>query len=377
MGVRGLPKQLHESGGVAGSSLNDTGKSTHVDFLCRFFRLLNARAFKIVQHHAQTRTLSPQTEPVPELPLETEAEAAAGSNKRKNIADHSAPSNTPSPVDLPYDPEKTLDELIEDSIARLGYKDVYFGPDGLSPVGAKKDQETFRAVGFVLDDVLSKMFDKAHTVLHVDGHASEQKRLEHRRRNVTLKKSLAKLEKKAANGKTRSSKQLFRSCRNLYRLPRSMLDQDVLPVLIERRWQIHFCAYLADTCLARVCQDATEPDSVIIVTSDSDLIAYEGIQNVMMPMGKSHELQEFNKKKLLEHLDMPSDQHLLLACIVTSNDYVQNIPYFGLLTNCEIVREIDMSQLPPLGSLENDARAKAMMPYVQEYLREVQNRLET
>ncbi|KAF9111577.1 hypothetical protein BGX30_007561, partial [Mortierella sp. GBA39] len=376
MGARGLPKQLHECGGAAGCSCKDTGKPTHVDFLCRFFRLLNARAFKVVQHHAKTSTLSPQTKSVPELPLETEA--AAGSKKRKNTSEHHPSTNTPSPVaQVPFDRHQTLDEMIEKSIVDLGYKDLFLSSDGLSPVGTEKDQEIFRAVGFVLDDVLSKMFDKARTVLHVDGRASEQKRGEHRRRNATLKKSLDKLQKKVANVKTRSSKELFRSCRNLYRLPRSMLEQDVLPVLTELGWQIHFCAYQADTCLAKVCQDATEPDSITIVTSDSDLMVYEAIQNVMMPVGKTHELQGFNKKKLLEHLDLPSDQHFLLACIVTSNDYVQNIPYFGLLTNCEIVRDIDLSELPPLGSLENDDRAKAMMPYVQGYLCAVQDRLET
>ncbi|KAG0271509.1 hypothetical protein BGZ95_000668 [Linnemannia exigua] len=97
----------------------------------------------------------------------------------------------------------------------------------------------------------------------------------------------------------------------------------------------------------------------------------------MMPLGKAHELQGFRKEKLLEHLDLPTDEHLLLACIITFNDHVQNIPYFDLLINCEIVWNIDLSELPPLGSLENDDRAKVMMPYVQKYLRAVHNRLET
>jgi hypothetical protein len=184
-------------------------------------------------------------------------------------------------------------------------------------------------------------------VLHVDGRASEQKRLEHQRRNKTLKKSLDKLQNQVSNTK-RGSRQHFRSCRTLYRLPRDILDQDVLSVLQDDLgWNIHHCLYQADTCLARVCQDATDPNSIIIVTSDSDLIVYEAVKDVMMPVGKSCDLHRVGKANLLEHLDLPSDQHFLLACIVTTNDYIQNIPYFGLLTNCEIIRNMDLSGFPP------------------------------
>lgn len=58
------------------------------------------------------------------------------------------------------------------------------------------------------------------------------------------------------------------------------------------------------------------------------------------------------------------------------NDYVKNIPYFGLLTNCDIVRGIDISALGPLGAMANNAeRASAIMPFIQLYLNEVKNRL--
>ncbi|GJJ75134.1 hypothetical protein EMPS_07492 [Entomortierella parvispora] len=78
----------------------------------------------------------------------------------------------------------------------------------------------------------------------------------------------------------------------------------------------------------------------------------------------------------MDHLDLPTEQHLLLACIVTTNDYVKNIPYFGLLTNCDIVRGMDLSALGPLGEMANNAeRAEAIMPFVQRYIDEVNRRL--
>lgn len=140
MGIHGLPKELHECGGIAGRSCKDTGKSTHVDFLCRFFRLLHARAFQIVQQRAKTGSDSTVVTPAPELQLETEM--TAGSRKRKNIAEHNPSPITPSLDNLiPFDPKRTLDELIEDSIVRLGYKNLFLNPDGLSPVGTEKDQQ--------------------------------------------------------------------------------------------------------------------------------------------------------------------------------------------------------------------------------------------
>jgi len=145
MGIRGLPKELHESGGVAGNSCKDAGKSTHVDFLCRFFRLLQARAFQILQQRIKTGSNSATETPAPELLLETEV--TARSRKRKNIAEHNPSSNTPSPdITIPFDAKRTLDELIKDSIDRLGYKKLFLNSDGLSPVDNKNQQVTYESV---------------------------------------------------------------------------------------------------------------------------------------------------------------------------------------------------------------------------------------
>ncbi|KAF9975922.1 hypothetical protein BGZ75_000360, partial [Mortierella antarctica] len=91
-----------------------------------------------------------------------------------------------------------------------------------------------------------------------------------------------------------------------------------------------------------------------------------------MPMGKQHILTTFTKAELLRELDLPSETHLLLAGLVTSNDYVRNIPYFGLGRNCDIVREMDLDGIEPLGPVEmNSARAASFGPVIEEYIRRV------
>ncbi|KAG0329389.1 hypothetical protein BGZ99_002100, partial [Dissophora globulifera] len=370
MGIRGLPKALRESGPIAGHSCKDAKKPTHVDFLALFFRLLQSKAFQILQRDVKACSNSATSTPVPELQLETEV--TAGSRKRKNVAEYS-----PSSIDRPirFAPEQTVAESIEDAITRFGHGSLFLSPDGLSSVETKSDQQTFRAIGYVLDGVLSNKFNKDLTTLHVDGLASEQKRQEHQKRNQSLKKSIDSLKSKVDSPATKPRKQLFRTCRNLYRLPRHILCHDVLSVLEELGWPVHYCTHQADTCLAGVCQDNAS-DSIIIVTSDSDLMVYEGVQSLMMPVGRSRELMMFDKRKLLQHLGLKSEQHLLLACVVTSNDYVNNIPYFGLLTNCEVIRDIDLSALGPLGaSASNADRANAIMPFIQLYLDGVKDRL--
>ncbi|OAQ25845.1 hypothetical protein K457DRAFT_157893 [Linnemannia elongata AG-77] len=271
----------------------------------------HTRAFHILRQRVKTGSNSVTETPAPELQLEIEV--TARSRKRKDIAEHNPSSYTPSlDVTIPFDAKRTLDELIEDSIDRLGYKKVFLNPDGLSPVDMKS-QQTFRAIAFILDDIVSKAFDKKATVIRVDGSPSEQKRGEHRRRNKTLERSLNNLQTK----------------------------------------------------------DASDPDAVVVVTSDSDLMVYEGIRHIMMSVGKTRELQLFDKTKLLNRLDLPSEQHLLLACIVTSNEYVKNLPYFGLLRNCDIIRDFDLTSLGPLGgSRDNNYRAEALMPFIQQYLDE-------
>ena len=62
---------------------------------------------------------------------------------------------------------------------------------------------------------------------------------------------------------------------------------------------------------------------------------FEGIWNVVMPVGRSHELTRFSKTDLLSSLQIPSEGHLLIAGLVTKNDYFEGIPWFGIKRNLD------------------------------------------
>lgn len=135
MGIRGLPKALKESGAIAASSCKDSNKQTHVDFLAYFFRLLQSRAFKVLQNKPKAGYSSSTVTPDSEPQLETDPNV--GSRKRKNMTEHSSPSFDRC---IPFGPEQTMTELMEDAITRLDHKSLFLDSEGLSPTEAKKDQ---------------------------------------------------------------------------------------------------------------------------------------------------------------------------------------------------------------------------------------------
>ncbi|CAO3574865.1 unnamed protein product [Mortierella alpina] len=116
-------------------------------------------------------------------------------------------------------------------------------------------------------------------------------------------------------------------------------------------------------CIVNCFQAAQEQDSIRIVTRDSDLMVYEGIPSMIMPIGKDHSLTTFSKEDLLGKLDLPSEKHLVLAG-KTSNDYVQNIKHLGL------VLKLQDSNLEPIGAVErNTVRSASFGSFIGEYLR--------
>lgn len=108
-------------------------------------------------------------------------------------------------------------------------------------------------------------------------------------------------------------------------------------------WIAYECPHQADTHIASVCSDNSADDPVTVVTGDSDLIAYRGIWNVVMPVGRSHELTNFSKSDLLTSLNLPSEQHLLLAAIVTKNDYFGGVKWYGIKRNTDVIRDMELA----------------------------------
>ncbi|KAF9276322.1 hypothetical protein BGZ68_010091 [Mortierella alpina] len=99
---------------------------------------------------------------------------------------------------------------------------------------------------------------------------------------------------------------------------------------------------------------------------------YEGITSITVPIGRKHEMTTFTKVDLLKELDLPSEAHLLLAGLVTSNDYVVNIPYFGISRNCDIVRDMNLQDIGPFKSDKmNAARAASFGRIIEDYIKRV------
>jgi len=87
------------------------------------------------------------------------------------------------------------------------------------------------------------------------------------------------------------------------------MESEIFPGLMKLGWTLHRCLHQADTCLAQVCQQAADPSLLIFITRDSDIIVYEGVDTITMPVGKAHELMTVSKESLLNQLDLPSDKH--------------------------------------------------------------------
>ncbi|KAF9950829.1 hypothetical protein BGZ70_001218 [Mortierella alpina] len=331
MGVTSLAKLIKETDGRLATDLRDPGCQIHLDFLATYYHLLQSRCADILKSTcsrpaSSTSGLSEDFAQLdPMMPMDRQIQLI--------VDDHA-----PEEVFICH----------EKAIATTGY----------------------RSVGHLLHRVLGKCLEQETTVIHVDGDVSEQKRNERQSRAASLTQQLQDIRDTVDVPSIKNRKQIYRRCRNAYRVPRKLLEEEILQVLEDKGWTIHRCPFQADTCIANCFQVAQEQDSIRIVTRDSDLMLYEGIPSIIMPIGKDHALTTFSKEDLLSKLDLPSEKHLVLAGIVTSNDYVKNIKHLGLLRNCEIVREMNLANLEPIGAVERNAvRAASFHSYIGEYLR--------
>jgi hypothetical protein len=62
----------------------------------------------------------------------------------------------------------------------------------------------------------------------------------------------------------------------------------------------------------------------------------------LYPVGKSKIYTLFDKADILQVLDLPTANHLLLAAIVAGNDYTNGVKNFGLQRTCDLIRGMDL-----------------------------------
>lgn len=160
---------------------------------------------------------------------------------------------------------------------------------------------------------------------------------------------------------------VYIKCKNLYRVPPDTLKK-ILDGLKDLQWTVCSCPYQADTHIADLCRKDPNKD-VVILTKDSDLLVYEDVHSITMPRGRSYELTTFKKADVLESMDLPSARHLLLAAILSTNDYSRSIPWYGLSKNTDIVRGIKIDYEP---DSSDPHRVQVIKDAIQAYLARVE-----
>ncbi|KAF9358935.1 hypothetical protein BGX26_000541 [Mortierella sp. AD094] len=258
---------------------------------------------------------------------------------------------------------------------------LYMNDDGRSvteipPI--KSNVQSYRHIAHELSQMLS-MLDKEKTTLHFDGRPSIEKSSEREKRKAGVDKRVNALRKELSEPrwvKRAPPRRFYRQIRNIFRPP-PIATQEIMAELSIIEWRVCQCEFQADTCIALRCREGPEDDCVV-VTRDSDLICYEEISTVVMPVGPQHELTVFSKQVVMDHLELPSPLHLLLAAIVTTNDYSHGIRFNGIKTNCDRVRQIALVQEVGDGvALIEDKisnRVRIIEEGIQKYLSQIKGR---
>ncbi|KAG0375459.1 hypothetical protein BGX24_009062 [Mortierella sp. AD032] len=183
------------------------------------------------------------------------------------------------------------------------------------------------------------------TVLHWDGRPSLQKAKEHTNRRAKVAKESQVLQQtveqaRIVGGSRRKS--AFRRCRNLYRP-----TQEVTDAIIDELERVHHChicrcSFQSDTCIANHCAESSREDNIVVVSDDSDLICYRSVKQILYPVGKSKVCTLFDKADILQVLELPTDNHLLLAAIESGNDYTNGVKNIGLQRACDLIGGMDL-----------------------------------
>ncbi|KAF9542588.1 hypothetical protein EC957_001795 [Mortierella hygrophila] len=298
-------------------------KPVHTDVNGAYFRLIKARTFSVVEEYAS-------------------------SVARAVAANHPSMQETPlAPLTAFEQTETTATEQIEtvdpDSLFTLNAElleqaNTHFSlADKLSQLAydAAGPLSHFTHIATALFNQMSTYCDPQaeSTILHWDGLPSLQKQREHQRRQDRQVKDMDVLrstvtQARIVGGSRR--KAAYKKAKNVYRPPLGVIGEIIAELILTYGCNVCFCSYQADTCIARHCAQAINLEDLFVVSGDSDMITFKSIPRLIYPLGKHREMTVIDKADLLRVLELPSDNHLLLAAIVAGNDYTRGVPYYGL-----------------------------------------------
>ncbi|KAF9150141.1 hypothetical protein BG015_008048 [Linnemannia schmuckeri] len=317
MGVPGLPKEIADTGGPIPDDIKN--KLVHIDMYGAYYRLIKARCFSVV-------------------------EKFTSSNARTAAINHQH-SGTPMEVD----PSLVLDQQL--------FERANQNPS----LAGKLAQLTHDA-----SRSLSVAVTKAGQV--ADPANSKRSMQEHQKRQTRQYKAMDSLRTTAIQARVVGGsrrKAVYKKARDLYRPPLGIVGEIIAELALTYGCHVCFCAFQSDTCIARHCASVKNPEDVYVVSGDSDLICYKAVPSLTYLLGKRRTMTVIRKPDLLKTLDLPSDNHLLLAAVVAGSDYTNEVPYYGLTRSIDIIRTMN------LPSIDVDSFRR----YVHEFLSRVHQEL--
>ncbi|KAG0356007.1 hypothetical protein BGX24_006505, partial [Mortierella sp. AD032] len=344
-----------------------SGKEVHVDMNGTYYGLMKARAYSVVQKYTTKLARDTETANLHMAQIEDGTERSESTDSASS------------------DLNDAQTDLLKRANMLFGLKDklamVTSGPNNPDSVVVDKDgmlqdgtdQQRVMFFGHIADELYRKLSqfcnpEDESVTLHFDGAPSIQKQAEHRARNDKLRRGTDALHQtieqaRVVGGSRR--KAAYKRCKNLYK-PTTAIQGAVIAELI-KKYDCHvcLCRFQSDTCIGKLCAQSPNPQDIVVVSGDSDMICFGAVPRVLYPIGKSRELTLFEKDAILEVLDLPSERHLLLAAVVTANDYSRGVPYFGIQKTCEIIREMEL----PSSDVES------FRWYVHEFLVQVHRQL--
>ncbi|GJJ78017.1 hypothetical protein EMPS_10376 [Entomortierella parvispora] len=194
----------------------------------------------------------------------------------------------------------------------------------------------------ILERHLARFGSKSNLVLYIDGQQALEKEETARRRKESRTVAAAKCMKSLQNLEDLIN-QNSRPRKRHFSDARSTLAATFYWSLDDRRsfvkymedagWCVQICKTEADVAIAVDCQ----PDDIVI-SQDSDFLAYNTVSTLWRPVSK-HVLLEYKLANVCLALQLSRAQLTALA-IVSRNDYNRNLYSLGPITNYSLIKGI-------------------------------------
>jgi hypothetical protein len=192
---------------------------------------------------------------------------------------------------------------------------------------------------------LNKLFRPAGCVLYFDGQRAQEKSRVHTQRDEVRKTSMAKATKLLGqlDDRTQQNQKISRQMHIDIKktlgqcFAWSQSSKDGLCALLRSQgWIVKLCTTEADVGIA---SDCTPED--IVVTRDSDMLAYQKVMTIMRPT-RGNKALVYDVHNVLQSIGLSREQLTTLA-VISTNDYSRNIPTLGCATNFGIVKRLNAS----------------------------------